>query len=341
MSLSSRSLSRLRTSLARAAAASSIPPPPPQPAASLPTTPLLQAHSQTYGHGHAYWGPASAPAARLPSQPHQQARHASTDFMSRVRAKKREAAKASAPKKRRTFRAYDMKDAIQWSLCDAIRYIRAFEVGQDLDSVKYELHVRLKTRRNGAVLRNNINLPHPFQPQARIAVVCAPGSKAAAQAAAAGVAPRLIGEDALFAQIKAGAIAFDKCICHTASVPALGKAQVGRILGPRGLMPSAKLGTVTDNIAAAVQSMRVGSAYRERNGVVNLGIGRLGFSPEMLRDNIAALVAQMRKDMAAIADESPKDIAEVVLSSTHAPGFSLTGEFRSDASLPSEQLTGH
>ncbi|KAI5289362.1 mitochondrial 54S ribosomal protein mrpl1 [Ascosphaera aggregata] len=259
--------------------------------------------------------------------------------MSRVRAKKREAAKATAPKKRRTFRSYDMKDVIQWSLCDAMRYIRAFEVGRDLDSVKYEIHIRLKTRKNGAVIRNTINLPHPFQPQARICVICPPDSRAAKQAAEAGA--ELIGEEEVFEMIRNGKIGFQKCICHTSSLAALNKAQLGRILGPKGLMPSIKLGTVTDNITSAVQSMRVGSAYRERTGVVRMGIGRLGFSPEMLRDNISTLLAQLRKDMAGVADENPKEIAEVVLSSTHAPGFSLNGEFRSDDSPSSEALTGH
>lgn len=77
-------------------------------------------------------------------------------------------------------------------------------------------------------------------------------------------------------------------------------------------MPSAKLGTVTDNIAAAVSSSRVGLSYRERDGVVRLGIGRLGFSPEMLRDNISMFVAQLKKDMAAVQEDNPKEIMEVV-----------------------------
>ncbi|KAI5297312.1 hypothetical protein KEM56_004908 [Ascosphaera pollenicola] len=259
--------------------------------------------------------------------------------MSKVRAKERAKAKATAPKKRRMFRAYDMKDAIQFTLCDAMRYIRAFEVGYNQDSPKYELHIRLKTKRNGAVIKNSISLPHPFQPSARICVICPPDSKAAKQAADAGA--EVIGEEEVFAQIKAGKIDFEKCICHTSSLPALNKAQLGRILGPRGLMPSAKLGTVTDNIAGAVGSMRVGSSYRERDGVVRLGIGRLGFSPEMVRDNVSTFIQQLKKDMTAVAEDNPKEVMEVVLSSTHAPGFPLNGEFRSDDSPPSEALTGN
>ncbi|KZZ90411.1 50S ribosomal protein L1 [Ascosphaera apis ARSEF 7405] len=268
-----------------------------------------------------------------------QTRWASGDFMSKVRAKERAKAKATAPKKRKTFRAYDMKDMQYWTLCDAMRYIRAFEVGYAPDSPKYELHIRLKTKRNGAVIKNSINLPHPFQPSARICVICPPGSKAAKQAAEAGA--EIIGQEDVFEQIKAGKIEFEKCICHPASLQALNKAQLGRILGPKGLMPSAKLGTVTDNIAAAVSSSRVGLSYRERDGVVRLGIGRLGFSPEMLRDNISMFVAQLKKDMAAVQEDNPKEIMEVVLSSTHAPGFTLNGEFKSDDSPSSQELTGN
>jgi large subunit ribosomal protein L1 len=147
-----------------------------------------------------------------------------------------------------------------------------------------------------------------------------------------------VGEDEVFEKVKNGQIDFDRCICHADSLQKLAKAGVARILGPRGLMPSAKLGTVVKDVAATVRDMVGGTEYRERAGVVRLSIGQLGFKPEEVQRNIRAFVEQLKKDIAGIADKTPKDIHEVVLSSTHGPGMSLNGEFRGQNSLPSTEL---
>lgn len=162
------------------------------------------------------------------------------------------------------------------------------------------------------------------------------GSSAAKQAKEAGA--HVVGEESVFEAVKAGTIDFDRCIAHTDSVPKLGKSGVARILGPRGLMPSAKLGTVVKDVAATVRDMVGGSEYRERAGVVRLAIGQLGFTPEDVQRNIRAFVEQVKKDMAGIADKTPKDIHEVVLSSTNGPGLSLSGEFRGQGSIDAKEL---
>jgi len=183
-------------------------------------------------------------------------------------------------------------------------------VGRKLASVKYEVHVKLRTKRDGPVIRNQLQLPHAVQPAARVCVICAPGSRAAKEAASAGA--DLIGEDEVFAAIKEGMIDFEVCICHTASLPNLNKAGLGRVLGPKGLMPSAKLGTVVDNVGATVRNMRIGNVYRERAGVIKMAIGQLGFSPEELKKNLSTLIGQIKKDATALSDQVSKDIAEVV-----------------------------
>ncbi|PGH04227.1 ribosomal protein L1 [Blastomyces parvus] len=273
-----------------------------------------------------------SPAAVLPflCPLQQHARNAQT----RAKAKK----STKAKKKFKTYIQHNMKEAIQFTLCDAMRWIRAFEVGRPLTSVKYEVHVRLRSARGGAVLRNQVRLPHSVQPLARVCVICPPDSKAAKEAASVGA--EVIGQEEVFEQIKKDNINFDLCICHTSSLAAMNKAGLGRILGPKGLMPSAKLGTVVDNIAKTVRDMRGGTSYRERMGVVRVAIGQLGFSPEQLKQNIVTLISQLKKD-ASMLDESSKDVLEVVLSSTHAPGFSLNGDFRSPDSPPMHALTGH
>jgi large subunit ribosomal protein L1 len=207
-----------------------------------------------------------------------------------------------------------------------VRYIRAVEVGRPATQVKYEIALRLKTLKNGPVVRNRLRLPHPVKTDIRVCVICPPDSKYAKAAKEAGAA--LVGEDEIFEAVKAGRVEFDRCICQTDSLPALNKAALGRILGPRGLMPSVKLGTVVKDPSLLVRDFTSGAEYRERVGVVRLAVGQLGFAPEQLAQNIKTVIESVKKDMANISDKANKEIAEVVLSSTNGPGFILSGDFR-------------
>jgi len=92
---------------------------------------------------------------------------------------------------------------------------------------------------------------------------------------------------------------------------------LGRLLGPKGLMPSAKLGTVVKDVAAIVRDMVGGSEYRERLGVVRMAVGQLGFTPEEMQRNIRALVEKVKKDMAQLSDKISKELHEVVSSATY------------------------
>ncbi|KAK2882560.1 hypothetical protein FQN49_000245 [Arthroderma sp. PD_2] len=254
-------------------------------------------------------------------------------------ASKSSKSKDSKSKKRKPmYTQYDIRDAIQFTLCDAMRYLRAFEAGRNTTSVKYEVHVKLRTKRDGAVIRNQIRLPHAVRSDLRVCVITTPGTRAAKEAKAAGA--DIVGEEDVFESIKAGNTDFDVCICHANSLQNLNKAGLGRILGPKGLMPSVKMGTVVDNVATTVRNMRSGSIYRERAGVVKLAIGQLGFSPEELKSNLGAFIGAIKKDAAGLSDQISKEIAEVVLSTTNGPGFSLNGEYKSESSPPTYTLTG-
>jgi large subunit ribosomal protein L1 len=190
------------------------------------------------------------------------------------------------------------------------RYIRAFEVGRNPASSKYELHVRLRTLKNGPVVRNRMRLPHPVKTDIRICVIAPPGSKAAEEAKAAGAS--LVGEDEVFSQVNEGVINFERCICHTDSLQKLNKAKVARILGPRGLMPSTKAGTVVSNVSAAVRNMVGASEYRERLAVIRLAIGQLAFTPEEMQSNIKAFMDALKKDIVQLGDRGTKEVHEVV-----------------------------
>lgn len=223
------------------------------------------------------------------------------------------------------------------SILISTRYLRAAEVGRPPTSSKYELHVRLKTPKNGAVVRNRLRLPHPVKTDLRICVIAPPDSREAKSAKDAGAF--LVGEDEIFEAVKAGTINFDRCICHTDSLPKLAKAGVARVLGPRGLMPSAKTGTVVKDVGATVKDMVGASEYRERAGVVRMAVGQLGFTPEEMQRNIRAFVNGIRTDIVALQDRISKDIHEVVLSSTNGPGLSLSGEFKGPGSVGVKELS--
>lgn len=184
------------------------------------------------------------------------------------------------------------------------------EVGYEPSVRKYEIHIRLKTKKDGPVIRNMLRFPHSVQTESRICVICPPGTRHEKEARAAGAV--LVGEQEVFDAVKNGNIEFDRCLAHPDSVPALNKAGLGRILGPRGLMPSAKTGTVVEDVASRVEMLRGGTIYRERDAVIRLPIGQLAFSPEELRDNLRATIEQVKRDAAALNDRIVKEIYEVV-----------------------------
>lgn len=200
------------------------------------------------------------------------------------------------------------------------------------------MHVRFKSLKNGPVVRNRLRLPHPVKTDVRICVICPPDSKYAEQARAAGAS--LVGEEAIFEAVKDGKIEFDRCICQTDSLDKMNKAGLGRVLGPRGLMPSTKLGTVVKDPASVLKDMIGGAEYRERLGVVRMAIGQLGFTPEEMQRNIKTFIEHVKRDLAHLSDRINKELSEVVLSSTHSPGFPLSGQFtKLDSSVTSRELS--
>jgi large subunit ribosomal protein L1 len=210
-------------------------------------------------------------------------------------------------------------------------------VGRPPTSSKYELHLRLRTPKNGAVVRNRLRLPHPVKTDLRICVIADPESAAARAARSAGAS--LVGEDSVFEAVREGRVDFDRCLCHTDSLAKLQKANLGRILGPRGLMPNVKTKTVVNDVAASVRELSGAAEYRERFGVVRMAIGQLGFTPEEMQKNIRAFIDAVKRDMAGISDQTAKDIHEVVLSSTNGPGLSLNGTFRSQDSVAMRDIS--
>ncbi|KAG9250281.1 ribosomal protein L1-like protein [Emericellopsis atlantica] len=264
-----------------------------------------------------------------------QTRHASVVKIGR----KKQVKKAKPLSKDFKRHKLDKADFPQFTLCEALRILRAYEVGKPPGAVKYEMHVHLKTARNGPVIKSSIRLPNPVQSDWQIAVVCPEGSDIANAAVAAGA--KLVGEETLFQAIRDGNITFDRLICHELSEKKLQKAQLGKILGPKGLMPSARMKTVVKDVAKAIRDSAGSSDYREREGAVRMAIGQLAHSPEQLKANIEAVMKKLRAQCAEISEENPKEVHEVILSTTNGPGISLNGKFRNlTEEITPQQLSG-
>jgi large subunit ribosomal protein L1 len=221
---------------------------------------------------------------------------------------------------------------------NASRYIKAFEVGKTYNTAKYEVHVKLKSKRSGPVIRpNQLKLPYVVKADVKFAVICPSDSRHAKQARDAGAV--LVGEEEIFQAVKDGKINFDRLLAHPISMPKLAKEGLPRILGPRGLMPNAKNGTISTDPAGLLKQLVGGALYRERLGVVRMAIGKMSFTPEMLRDNLRTFLHRIKEDASKLPEQESKEINEVVLSSTRSPGFSLNGLFRTANSLPTSVLS--
>ncbi|KAI1078654.1 ribosomal protein L1 [Whalleya microplaca] len=254
----------------------------------------------------------------------------SSNYAMQVRERQREKLK----KKRKQSRFKEYKYATtsrdeQFSLCDAMRYLRAAEVGRPPTSVTYEVSLKIRTYKNGPVVRNRIRLPYPVKNNTKIAVICREGSGAMHDARASGAVA--FGEESLFNLIRANPnkLPFNRLICHTDSEAALKKAGLGRILGPKGLMPSLKTNTLTKSVKGLMHEMVGAEVYRERVGAIRMPIGNIQFTPKMLADNVKTLVGSVKNDIALMEDRIRKDLIEVILTSTNGPGFPLNGGFNS------------
>ena len=207
-------------------------------------------------------------------------------------------------------RDYDLEDAIQ-ALKDA-------KFAKFDETVEIALNLNVDPRHADQMVRGVVNLPHGTGRAITVAVF-ARGAKAD-EAREAGADK--VGAEDLAESIQAGQLGFDRCIATPDMMPVVGR--LGKILGPRGLMPNPKLGSVTMDVAAAVAAAKAGQVeYRvERSGIIHAGIGKLSFPVEKIAENTRALVD-------AVAKAKPQAVKgtymkRATLSSTMGPGLHVS-----------------
>ena len=202
------------------------------------------------------------------------------------------------------------------SVAEAIALVKANASATFTETMDIAVSLGIDPKRSDMIVRGVANLPHGTGKKIRVCVFAEGEHADEARAAGADV----VGGDELIAEIKSmgvGAIDFDKAIAHPAVMPKL--SAIARILGPRGMMPNPKVGTLTANIKEAVAAMRLGRVeFRaEKNAIVHAPVGKLDFDDKKLEENVAAF-------MAVIMDMRPKGVKGAPSATNYLKGASLS-----------------
>jgi large subunit ribosomal protein L1 len=204
-----------------------------------------------------------------------------------------------------------------YPLDQAIALIRESATARFDESIEVALNLGVDPRHADQMVRGTADLPHGTGKSVRVAVF-AKGDKAE-EAKAAGA--DVVGAEDLAQAIQNGELDFDRCIATPDMMPVVGR--LGRILGPRGLMPNPKLGTVTANVTQAVQAAKAGQVqFRvEKAGIVHAGVGKASFAPDLLSENVRAFVDAVNRSKPSGAKGTY--LKRAALSSTMGPGIRL------------------
>jgi large subunit ribosomal protein L1 len=201
-----------------------------------------------------------------------------------------------------------------YALTDALALVKENALAKFDESIDVAVNLGIDARKSDQLVRGSVVLPKGTGKTVRVAVF-AQGAKAE-EARAAGA--DIVGFDDLAESIKGGNLNFDVVIASPDAMRLVG--QLGQILGPRGLMPNPKVGTVSADVAGAVRNAKAGQVqYRnDKNGIIQCTIGRASFAPEALRENLLALIDALNK--AKPATSKGVFMRKISLSSTMGVG---------------------
>jgi large subunit ribosomal protein L1 len=194
---------------------------------------------------------------------------------------------------------------------------------KDLNCTKFDssvdIHVKLGVdpKKADQAIRGTVSLPHGTGKTKRVLVLCTPDKEAEATGAGADY----VGLDEFIQKIESGWVDVDVIVATPSVMPKIGK--LGKVLGPRNLMPNPKTGTVTNDVAAAVSDVKGGKiAFKvDKAGIVHASIGRVSFSPEKIKENAAELISALIKAKPTTAKGTY--IRSVNMAPTMGPGITL------------------
>ena len=204
-----------------------------------------------------------------------------------------------------------------YTLAEAVEKVK--EVNYAKFDASFDIDVRLGVdpRKANQMVRGVVTLPHGTGKQVRVLVLCNADAEAAAKAAGADY----VGLDEYIEKIKGGWTDIDVIITQPAIMGKIGA--LGRVLGPRGLMPNPKSGTVTNDVAKAVEEVKKGKIdfKVDKNGIVHSSIGKMSFTPEQMKDNAREFINTLVKLKPSAAKGTY--IKSIYLSSTMSPGIQV------------------
>jgi large subunit ribosomal protein L1 len=202
----------------------------------------------------------------------------------------------------------------QYPIEDALKLVKEFATAKFNETVDASVNLGIDASKSDQQVRGSTVMPNGTGKTVRVAVFTSGKNVELAKAAGADI----VGLEDLAAQVKAGEINFDRVIASPDAMRVVG--QLGQILGPRGLMPNPKVGTVTPDVATAVKNAKAGQVtYRvDKAGIIHCTIGKASFEVQALKENLSALIADLQK--AKPSASKGQYLKRVAISSTMGPG---------------------
>ncbi|MDE6481374.1 MAG: 50S ribosomal protein L1 [Alphaproteobacteria bacterium] len=219
-----------------------------------------------------------------------------------------------ATKRQQTWSALDQDK--MYPLADAIDALRAFTSKKFDESLEIAIRLGIDVTKADQNIRGMLSLPNGTGKKVRVAVFTINSQDEAKKAGA-----DVVGGEELIEKVAGGEINFDRVIATPDMMPKMSK--IARVLGPKGLMPNPKLGTVTNNVAEAVATAKAGQIeYRaEKKGIIHAGIGKMSFPTEKLVENAMALIEQLKK--VKPASSKGQYILGISIATTQGPGLKI------------------
>ena len=211
--------------------------------------------------------------------------------------------------------SYDKNDVM--SVGEAVKIVKANATAKFDETIELAINLGVDPRHADQMVRGVCNLPNGTGRSVRVAVFAKDAKAEEAKAAGADI----VGADDLAAQIQAGDMPFERVIATPDMMPLVGR--LGKVLGPKGMMPNPKIGTVTMDVAKAVSDAKGGAVeFRaEKSGIVHVGVGKASFSQDKLEENVNALINDIRK--ARPTGAKGTYMKRVTISSTMGPGVKI------------------
>ncbi len=225
---------------------------------------------------------------------------------------------ANKPSKRVQAAAKLVDKTKLYALKDAVAILKSFPKTKFDESVEVSFHLRVDTKKSDHMVRGTVVLPHGTGKKVKVAVFCRGEAEKDAQAAGADI----VGAQELIDKVAGGWMDFDAVVATPEMMKDLSK--LGKVLGPRGLMPSPKTGTVTNNVAQAIKDLKAGKVEfkTDKQGGIHVAVGKVSFTEKQILENASLLIETVKN--AKPASVKGEFIRSVAVATSMGPGMKVS-----------------